>query len=413
MSVEPAVQADVEAYQQALALLERCLTPVGFVASPVDIDNYSRVWARDGVITGLAGLASGEARFIKGMEHTLKTIASYQGKHGEIPSNVTTDGKHVSYGRLTGRVDAVLWFVIGVCAYVNHTRRNSDKELYWGSVERALYLVECWEYNDRGFLYTPISGNWADEYVQQGYVLADLILYEIALRAAGRIYHNKDWQKEADILREMLRVNFWPRQELVENTHVYHTQAYRNQLQRHGETPHWLAAFSASGYVSYFDGLAHALALLIDLGDEGQKHTAEAYVEQVAQEIGSALLPAFWPVIQPGDPMWEMLEANHLYDQVKNQPYTYHNGGLWPMVTGVYALGLVHQKKHEQAARLLRVMNEANAKGRDGRQWDFSEYHNGKTFEPMGTYHQAWSAAATILVHQAIWKGVTPWPLNP
>ncbi len=91
-------------------------------------------------------------------------------KHGEIPSNITVDGQQVSYGHLTGRVDATLWYIIGVCALLNHTKRSSQKVRFWLSVERALNLAGCWEYNDRGFIYTPISGNWADEYMQQGYV---------------------------------------------------------------------------------------------------------------------------------------------------------------------------------------------------------------------------------------------------
>src|SRR5258708_25952293 len=100
---------DREAYLQSLALLRRCLSPAGFVASPVDIDNYARIWARDGVITGLAALASDDLQLIAGMEKTLQTLATHQGPHGEIPSNVSIDGNQVSLGRLTRRVNALFW----------------------------------------------------------------------------------------------------------------------------------------------------------------------------------------------------------------------------------------------------------------------------------------------------------------
>ncbi len=395
--------------RKPLDLLRRCQTKSGFLASPVDVDNYARVWTRDGVISGLAALASGDAELIKCMQHTLDTIASRQGKHGEIPSNVSLDGQSVSYGRLAGRVDAPLWYVIGVCAFLEHGKHNSLKVHYWLSVERALYLVECWEYNDRSLIYTPLSGNWADEYIQQGYVLADQILYEIALRSAAKVFGNKDWLKEADILRQMLEINYWPRAALQNDPLVYHTSAYQYQTEQ-GDIPHWLPSFSPSGYETYFDGLAHSLALLIGLGDEEQRTQAASYVQALEGYIGSALLPAFWPVILPDDPRWDALEQNHLYGEIKNQPYRYHNGGLWPMVTGFYCLGLMHQGQSEQALHLLDALNHANAQGRDNQQWEFAEYHHGQTHEPLGTSSQAWSAAANILAYQAV-RGNIPWPL--
>jgi hypothetical protein len=411
MNIENEITTDDEAYQQSLMLIQRCRTPAGFVASPVDVDNYARVWTRDGVITGLAALVSGEKDLVKAFDDTLSTIAMNQGKHGEIPSNVSIDGKEVSYGRLAGRVDAALWYVIGVCALLNHTKSASQNVRFLLSVERALYLAECWEYNDRGFLYTPISGNWADEYVQQGYVLSDLLLYEMALRSAGQVFTNKEWQKEAVVLRRMLEVNYWPRETLVEDSLVYHPLAYREQVKR-GEPQHWLPAFSPVGYVSYFDGMAHALALITNLGDVEQQQQAAKYVHDLEAQVGNALLPAFWPVIKPGDPQWAALEVNHLYEQIKNQPYLYHNGGLWPMLTGLYAVGLAQHQQKDRAIQLLSAINAANAQGREDRQWEFAEYHHGQTYVPMGTHSQAWSAAAAVLAHQAVWNDVVPWPLS-
>jgi len=400
-----------EAYQQSLALLHRCLTPAGFIGSPVDVDNYARVWARDGVITGLAALASGDAALIQGMEHTLNTLATNQGPHGEIPSNVSVNGATVSYGRLAGRVDALLWYIIGVCAYLEHTKHASQKVKYLLSVERALFLAACWEYNNRGLIYTPISGNWADEYVQQGYVLSDQLLYEIALRSAGHVFKNKGCQRKAEDLRQMIEINYWPQAALVASPFVYHLHAYENQVEQKPQGgPHWLLSFSPSGYVTYFDGLAHALALITGIGTEAQQTQAEEYVQMLARQIGSPLVPAFWPVIQPGDADWAALQANHLYGQIKNQPYLYHNGGLWSMVTGLYAVGLTRHNKRERAEELLTGIHAANAQGREGQQWEFAEYHHGQTHEPLGTQDVAWSAAAGVLAHQALLQATTPWP---
>jgi GH15 family glucan-1,4-alpha-glucosidase len=399
-----------EAYRHALNVLRACSSPAGFLASPSDVDNYARVWARDGVITGLAALASGEPDLVMTFHQTLTTLAHYQGPHGEIPSNVSTDGRKVSYGHLAGRVDTVLWYVIGVCAYLRSTHDAHYQKEVLGSIEQALFLAGCWEYNTRGLIYTPIAGNWADEYVQHGYVLADQALYVLALQNAGDVFERSAWSEKATLLRELLALNYWPCSAHDSDPRIYHPHAYRAQACQ-GEPTHWLPTFSPSGYTTTFDGLAHALILLAAIGTDDQRAQTEAYVEQLEHTIGSSLLPAFWPVIQPGDSAWTALETNHLYDQVKNQPYTYLNGGLWPMLTGLYAVGLARYGFIQRTQHLLAALAAANARGRTHGTWDFAEYHHGQTHEPMGTRYTAWSAAATILTHQVLAQGLTAWPV--
>lgn len=411
MSINQTENNDAEAYQKSLELLRTCLSPSGFVASPANVDNYARVWARDGVISGLAALASGDTTLIAGMLQTLTTLTHYQGPHGEIPSNVTVDGSHISYGHLAGRVDALFWYIIGVCTYIRFNDDTSFKNFTRLSVERALFLAGCWEYNNRGLIYTPISGNWADEYIQQGYVLSDELLYMIALRSAGLVFDHKVWLVKATSLRQMLEVNYWPRATLCNDPLVYHTNAYGYQACEQEENDYWLPAFSPPGYATYFDGLAHALALITDLGDNEQRRRAVAYIQSLEQQIGSFLLPAFWPVILPGEPAWATLQSNHLFGEMKNQPYIYHNGGLWPVLTGLYTVGLVRHNQIEQASKLLAAINSANAQGSESADWEFSEYLHGQTHIAMGTKHMAWSAAAGVLAHQAVHYGIFSWLL--
>jgi len=111
------------AYQKAIDLLHEVASPNGFLASAENTTNYKRVWTRDGVICGISALASGDEKLIEAFKNTLKTLAKHQHIVGTIPSNVLIkDGKsEVSYGGLAGRVDAVTWFVIGVCQYAFYT----------------------------------------------------------------------------------------------------------------------------------------------------------------------------------------------------------------------------------------------------------------------------------------------------
>jgi hypothetical protein len=45
------------AEQRSLDMLRNCLTPSGFGASSSNVDNYARVWARDGIIAGFFSLS--------------------------------------------------------------------------------------------------------------------------------------------------------------------------------------------------------------------------------------------------------------------------------------------------------------------------------------------------------------------
>ena len=401
-------RSDAEAYEQSLNLLRGCLTPSGFVASPVLVDNYARVWARDGVISGLAALASGDTELIAGMRQTLTTLARHQGPHGEIPSNVTLDNSQRSYGQLVGRVDALLWYIIGTCAYIQHTGEASFKAFALPTVERAFFLAACWEYNNRGLIYTPLAGNWADEYIQQGYTLSDQLLRLMALHSAALVFNRSEWEEQAVSLRQLLAVNYWPVASLCDNPLVYHPDAYRYQATLQQTHEYWLPVFSPAGYATYFDGLAHALTLVTGLGDNEQRKRAETYVQALEKAIGSALLPAFWPVIEPGDTGWAELQSNHLYGHMKNQPYHYHNGGLWPVLTGLYVVGLLRENERERALHVLKEINAANMRGSKNTQWEFSEYLHGQTLAPLGTKHMAWSAAASVLASQALWHGISP-----
>ena len=77
-------------YRRAIELIQTCSTSDGFIASPVKRHNYKRVWARDGVIIGLAALLDGNQDLVDTFKQTLLTLAAHQGPHGEIPSNVDT-----------------------------------------------------------------------------------------------------------------------------------------------------------------------------------------------------------------------------------------------------------------------------------------------------------------------------------
>jgi len=111
-------------------------------------------------------------------------------------------------------------------------------------------------------------------------------------------------------------------------------------------------------------------------------------------------LPAFHPVIHLLDEDREELQVMFTYT-FKNKPYEYHNGGLWPMLSGFYVADLAKRGRSDQARRHLEGVHRANALAMDGEPRGFPELVDGRTLEPGGASRQRWSAAGAIIGERA------------
>lgn len=397
-----------EGYVRALELLRQCATPEGFIASTTDTDNYRRVWGRDGVIMGLSALLTEDEHLHRTFLATLRTLRDHQGPHGEIPSNVDVGRGRVSLGGTTGRVDADLWFLIGCGAYYERTGDERFLEEFGQTIERVLFLLGCWEFNDRGLLYVPQTGDWTDEYIQQGYVLYDQALYYRALQSCATLLaklHGTDdalLRQKTGRLKELIKANYWFNDCEIEDPHAYHPILHRKGCEAAAlKNRHWMSFFSPTGYGYRFDAMANVLVSLFDIASDEQRDLVDEYIEQEVVQRKIMLLPAFHPVIDPNDEDWGRLQMSFSYS-FKNKPYEFHNGGLWPFVTGFYAVDLARRGKTDLARRYLEGIDAANA--RDGREggWGFYEFFHGQTHAPGGTKNQGWSAGASIMGHHAL-----------
>lgn len=378
-------------YNKSIELLHKVATPNGFLASAESTSNYQRVWARDGVICGLAALASGNEKLIETFKNTLETLAKYQHKTGTIPSNVliTEDEIEVSYGGLAGRVDAVTWFIIGVCQYGFYMDDFDFVQKYSLEIEKCLTLLESWEFNNKHLLYVPLSGNWADEYITDGYVLYDQLLRVWALKSYNHFVKRDEITTKISEIITQIEINFTPNS----TGEKFHQRAY-DELIFQDFMP---CSFSPSGYKLQFDAFANALVLLLNIGTTEFQNKIIQYSSQLAAETKLGLLPAFWPPVFPEDEHWNLLKSNCKYE-FRNFPYEFHNGGSWSMVNGFFGLALLSKSEIEKAFFILENVNKANATV----DFSFYENFNTNTKEPNGVAYCAWSAAASILVHQSL-----------
>jgi GH15 family glucan-1,4-alpha-glucosidase len=378
-------------YSKAIELLHKVATPQGFLASAQNISNYKRVWARDGVICGLAALASGDENLIETFRKTLETLARNQHYNGTIPSNVMTseEGVEVSYGGLAGRVDAVTWFIIGICQYAFYTKDDSFVKKHETNIEKCLQLLEAWEFNNKGLLYVPLSGNWADEYITDGYVLYDQLLRVWALKSYNHFAKSESIATKIKEITKQIEINFVP------NTdgEKYHERAYK-ELNFQEFMP---CSFSPAGYKTQFDAFANSLALFLNIGTDNFQKLMLDYSLKLKNKMPLQLLPAFWPPIHESDLDWQLLKNNCKYE-FRNYPNEFHNGGSWSMVNGFYGLALLSKEKQKESEEILNAINEANAI----EDYSFYENFNSETKVPNGVPFCAWSAAATVLLHQSI-----------
>lgn len=362
--------------ERAVLLLRRLCGPDGIHASLVATANYRAVFARDAVIAGVAGLLLRDATVTAGLVRTLERLRDLQGAEGQVASNFEPrdDGPpHVSFGTLAPRLDAATWYLVGVGLAAR--AGALDPAAFADSVRATVRLLDAVEYNGRDLLYVPAGGNWADEYLYEGYILYDQVLRAWALRLLGATYGQPAWTGKAARIGRAIDARFWPGDEA-----------------RRG---HPVAAFSPVRTCAMFDLAACAL-----LGASGvAPATGDAALAWVAEHFvrRGLLPPAFHPVIDEAHPDWPALARYHLYG-FRNRPHEYHNGGVWPVWLGWLALALARTGRTDELTR-LRATVDARLAALPA--FDFEEYLHGLTGAPGGTPRMAYTATGLVLLRVA------------
>lgn len=376
-------------YQAAQELLQRLRTPEGFLASSLEEDNYKRIWARDSMVCGLAALLLNDQELIRGLRDSLLSLAAYQHESGMIPSNVDPRTGDVSYGSLVGRIDANTWFIIGACLYQLNNKDKQSWDILKPKVLKTRDYLKHLEFNNKGWLYTPLSGNWADEYPVHGYTL-----YDNALRIwAERLMVKIGMEPGQDIEAKTLN-NFWPVPEGLATS--YHKAAYQDALAKNVNN---YAAFILPGHYDLrFDAAGNALALLLWPLELKQASGFRDTMERFKSEFNSALIPAFWPVVGKDSYDWSLLKNNYSFS-FKNHPGDFHNGGVWPVWMGLFALGMATKHQPEAVIEIARAFEKAIAANEN---WQFQEYLNPLSKELGGKSQMGYSASGVVFMQTAL-----------
>jgi len=360
----------------ALALLRALSGPAGIHASLSDTANYRAVFARDGVMAGVAGLLAGDAVVTAAFVRTLERLRDLRGAEGQIASNyeVRDDGPpQVSFGTVVPRVDSATWYLVGVGLAAR--AGALDAADYAASVRDVVRLLDALEYNGRDLVYVPVGGNWADEYLTEGYILYDQVLRAWGLRLLGTTYDEPAWTTKAERVGARIAERFWPAAD--------------------AERRYPIASFTPIVVRDVYDLAAAALlgvsGVAPGLADRALAYAADAFLAR------AALPPAFSPVIDEGDADWPALRRYHLY-AFRNRPHEYHNGGVWPIWLGWLALAFARVGRVEDLTRLRALVAERL----DAHPaYAFEEYLHGETSVPGGTPRMAYSATGLVFLRLA------------
>ena len=386
-----------DAYSESIQLLKKISTDAGFTASFNEIDNYKRVWSRDGVVAGIAGLIDGDKKLISCFKKTLNTLKIFQDETGRIPSNVFLNKKnHISYGTTVGRIDATIWYIVGITQYTLRTKDNNFFKKHKKSVEKAFFYLKCLELNGKGLIYIPQGGDWADEYINHGYILFDQILYFIALDGYYKITKDKKILKKKNELRKLIEINYLPEKEDMENPYIYNKLLFKESIiKRKDSLP--IAYFSSYSVKCHIDNFANSLLLLTKIPNKKNIKNIVKTIQEKFFNKKFPIIPAFHPVIKKQDPEWKKLETNFLFS-FKNEPYEFHNGGLWPLVNGFLLASI--KENGFKVEKQLEGFAEILAKD----SYTFPEFYHGKNYQPMGVTSLGYSASAYIIAYNSIIK---------
>jgi hypothetical protein len=384
--VSGTAQARIEACSQAaLALLRRNLSPHGILAATrteaAEARRYTRIFGRDAAICVLAMCGSGDALLEEAAVASLDALAREQARNGQIPKYVDPDGRDADFWYL-GCIDATLWWLIAV----DHVRRHGSMGSAYRQSETGLAIqwLQAQEHPHFRLLQQNEASDWADIMPRSGFVLYTNALWYWTKRLYGlpTVRHTRDYAN----------LFFAP----FGNVAPEHRRArllmhyIRN---RSKPTPFYLSFVNFSHWGEENDIFGNILAHLVGVGDaSGAGKVASALTAMKANHP--------YPIRVVGTPIRQQSALWRLYMQRhrQNLPWQYHNGGIWPFVGGFWVMLLARLGKEKDAwveLEKLALVNRVN-------DWEFNEWFQGQTGEPMGMPRQSWNAALFIMAYRTL-----------
>lgn len=396
-----------EAFDAACRTIRLNMTDIGFTAASLADNplaahdaNYAAVWARDGVITGLWTLSLDDDDVTDCFRRTLRLLAKHQSPSGQIPANVRIEAEQPDYSGIGGiaSIDSVLWFVIGAVRFAFHTGDRAFAEEILPSVEKCMTWLAAHDANNDGLIEIPESSDWMDLFPRSYNVLYDEVLWyqacgDMASLQDGLGLDGTGWRDHAATIADRITDLFWTTgEQLME---LAGSSGGRFST---GEGHYLLSQVTPFDYGWRCDVFANLLASMAGLLTEERNERLFRFLWGVGINEPFPVRSLYPPIVSGADDWKDYFLVNFL-----NLPDHYHNGGIWPLIGGLWVRYLSEIGRVELAHRELHALAESCRIGIYG-EWEFNEWLHGQTGRPMGKAHQAWSAASYINAYQSLHK---------
>jgi hypothetical protein len=344
---------------------------------------YPEPYTRD-LMLSIFGIAVSEnKKLMESIRKVLETLAKNQTKRGHIPSLV-----HDKEDR--GSSDTTPLFLLGAGIFRKIT---GETDFLSEAVEKALVWMEYQSPSDRYLVAQQPTSDWRDEQWVTGYGLFVNSLVYSYLRLLGR------HERANEVRHEMSRFTI--------TAGTIHHHVHEGLVVKH--KPYY-AFWSYKIHSSErFDLLGNSLAILSGIASPSRADDMIMWIEEECLEMRKKgdlavnLPPNFFPFIRPEDPDWL------LRYEIYNKPGDYHNGGIWPFISGFYIASLVAAKKYTLAMEKLVELTHCIKKSATGNvNFGFNEWLKAQTGAPMGQDWQTWSAALYLYAAKCVEDKKTP-----
>jgi len=344
---------------------------------------YPEPYTRDLMIALPGFMMTGSARLREQMRKTLLTLAEHQTPRGHIPS-LAHDPSNL------GASDTTPLFLFGLAVF---RRITGEPEFLESAARKAITWMRYQSPDDRVMVAHLPTTDWRDEHWVYGYGLYVNSLVHSYLRLYGL-------REEADQLREAmnrLEIDEFQKPEGHEGLSV-------------PDCPYYAAGSFKIYHDNRCDVLGNSLAILTGVASPTRARLIIDFIEtrcgelRAQGELVGDLPPCFFPFMKPGDEDWRPRYA------VYNRPGEYHNGGIWPFISGFYVAACVAVGRLELASRKLEALAELVKPWHENEvEWGFNEQVQAQTGKPIGRDWQTWSAAMFIYACECVATSSTPY----
>ncbi|GHA34031.1 hypothetical protein GCM10007103_14490 [Salinimicrobium marinum] len=338
---------------------------------------YPEPYTRDLLISIFGIAVSGNDVLLASMRKVLETLASNQSPKGHIPSLV-----HDKEDR--GASDTTPLFLIAVAVFRQVVHEPGFLQ---AAADKAMVWMDYQNPSDRYLVAQQPTSDWRDEQWVSGYGLFVNSLSYTYLKLFN--VHDK-----AEKLRnEMSRFTITAKKA--------HRHVHEGLVVKH--KPYY-ALWSYKIYSSErFDLLGNSLAILSGIAPLSRSKAMISWIEKeceamrVSDKLAPGLIPNFFPFINPGEIDW------HPRYEHFNQPGDYHNGGVWPFITGFYIAALTAAERHSLAERKLMDLVHTIKRSRTRKlEFGFNEWYKAQDGNPMGQDWQTWSASSFLYAAKCV-----------